>query len=65
MAHHNFVFSYETSSDHVFACSKCGLVLGFNKPGVGSPNADLAGDVPKPPLDAEHYVSECEVPDVP
>lgn len=63
MSHHNFVFAYETSADHVFECVKCGLILGFNKPGVGLPTAELGGDVPKPPLDAETYVSECEVTD--
>lgn len=61
MKTHNFVFSHETDSDHVFVCSKCGMELGFNKPEVGAPNADLSGEVPAIPLDADIYVTPCEV----
>jgi hypothetical protein len=61
MAHHDFVFSYETASDHVFTCSKCGVEIGFNKPGVGSPTADLSGPMPAFPTEGEAYVTPCEV----
>lgn len=61
MQTHSFVFSHESDTDHVFVCSKCGMELGFNKPGVGLPTADLSGGTPAPPLDAEIYVTPCEV----
>jgi hypothetical protein len=61
MASHNFVFSYETPSDHVFKCTKCDLELGFNKPGVGEPNAVLGGSEPAFPPEGEAYVTPCEV----
>jgi hypothetical protein len=61
MKTHNFEYSHETDTDHVFVCSKCGMELGFNKPGVGQPNADLSGDVPAIPEDSDIYVTPCEV----
>lgn len=61
MKTHSFVFSHETDSDHVFVCSKCGMELGFNKPGIGTPNADVSGEAPVPPEDADIYVPPCEV----
>lgn len=60
MGEHDFVYSHESAEDHVFACSKCGLELGFNKPGLGSPNADTSGPVPLPPPTANEYVPPCE-----
>ena len=61
MKTHDFVFSRETDSDHVFECSKCGMLLGFNKPEIGAPNADLSAPVPAIPADADIYVPPCEV----
>lgn len=59
MTAHAFVFSHETEADHVFACSICGTVIGFNKPGIGEPNAILTGETPMPPEDADKYVGPC------
>lgn len=56
---HQFVLTEETDTDHVFACSVCGVVVGFNKPGIGEPNADLSGPVPVPPADVDAYVTPC------
>lgn len=61
MAAHDWVFDHETATDHVFVCSKCGAVIGFNKPGIGTPNAILTGETPAPPEDADIYVGPCEV----
>jgi len=63
MAEHNFVFSHETEQDHIFACSKCGEYIGFNKPGVGLPNADLSGPEPSPPTNVDVFVTPCPVED--
>lgn len=60
MKTHDFVFSYEAETDHVFVCSKCGMELGFNKPGIGTPNADTSGETPAIPPDADVYVPQCE-----
>lgn len=61
MKTHDFVYSHETDLNHVFICSKCGMELGFNKPECGKPNADLSGEVPAIPVDADIYVTPCEV----
>lgn len=61
MKTHDFVFSLETDTDHIFVCSKCGMELGFNKPGIGTPNADLSGETPVIPECADIYVPPCEV----
>jgi hypothetical protein len=59
---HDFVFTSEDDVNHNFTCSKCGKKLDFNKPGIGTPNADLSGPVPQVPADADEYVTPCEVP---
>lgn len=56
---HTFAFTEETDSDHVFTCTICGVQLGFNKPGIGTPNAILTGETPAPPEDADSYVEPC------
>lgn len=56
---HAFVFSHETEADHVFVCSVCGTVIGFNKPGIGTPTADLSGETPAAPAIADEYVGPC------
>lgn len=56
---HAFVYDSETSDDHVFVCSKCGTMIQFNKPGVGTPNADLSGPTPVAPENVEDYVTPC------
>lgn len=56
---HTFVFLEETEQDHVFECSKCGTKIGFNKPGIGWPTADLSGPTPVPPYDVHVYVEPC------
>ena len=56
---HNFVFSHETDVDHVFMCSVCGIVIGFNKPGLGTPNAELVGETLVAPPIAYEYVGPC------
>lgn len=61
MASHAFEYQGEDEVNHNFTCTKCGARLDFNKPGVGTPNADLSGETPKPPADAENYISPCEV----
>lgn len=61
MAEHTFVFDSETATDHVFVCSKCGELCGFNKTGVGSPNADLSGPTPQFPAIGDLYVTPCPV----
>ena len=63
MALHTFAFKEETATDHVFECSKCGELCGFNKPGIGTPNADLSGTTPAFPVDGDHYVTPCPVED--
>lgn len=59
MQKHTWAFSHETATDHVFACSICGTVIGFNKPGIGEPTADLTGETPAPPPEADDYVGPC------
>lgn len=56
---HEFVFSLETETDHIFVCTICSAVIGFNKPGVGSPNAIVTEGDPLPPEDICHYVDPC------
>lgn len=56
---HEFVFDTETDQDHVFVCTKCGAAIGFNKPGIGVPTADVSGPTPAPPADVEDYVTPC------
>jgi len=58
---HAFVYDHDTTTDHVFTCTKCGAVIGFNKPGLGTPNAiDDNGTLVAPP-EAEEYVTPCTV----
>lgn len=62
MGDHVFVFINEDEVNHNFSCEKCGLNLGFNKPEIGAPNADLSGPVPVvTPQLADIYVPPCEV----
>lgn len=56
---HVWAFSHETENDHVFQCSVCGAFIGFNKPGIGTPNAVMVNDVLTPPEDADKYVDAC------
>lgn len=57
---HDFVFFEENDTNHVFVCSKCNTIVGFNKPGVGFPNAILTDDIPIPPSNVNQYVNPCE-----
>lgn len=56
---HSFVFDSETEQDHVFRCTVCGRLVGFNKPGIGEPNASESGGAWIPPADIENYVTPC------
>jgi hypothetical protein len=57
---HAFVLSGETDTDHVFTCLNCGAVLGFNKPGIGTPNAVEVEGQWQVPEGADAYVGPCE-----
>lgn len=59
---HDFIYQGEDEFNHNFTCTKCGTRLDFNKPGVGTPNADTSGSTPQVPVDAFEYVTPCEVP---
>lgn len=58
-AGHDFVYQGEDDLNHNFACSKCGDRVDFNKPGVGTPNADLSSGTPAFPPDGDNYTSPC------
>ena len=60
MADHAFYFSSEDESNHYFTCFKCGYVIGFNKPGIGEPCADLSGSEPVFPYGGEKHATPCE-----
>lgn len=56
---HSFVFDSETDTDHVFRCTACGRIIGFNKPEIGAPNALVVDGVIVPPPNVEDYVTPC------
>lgn len=59
---HEFALKEETETDVVFECSKCGMPVGFNKPGIGEP-APTKDDLGawQPPPDWHIYIDPCEV----
>lgn len=61
MVEHAFYFTHDDVSNHYFTCMKCGYVMGFNKPGVGEPTADLSSGEPEFPFGGEVYTSPCPV----
>lgn len=59
MAEHVFTFVEETEADHVFQCTRCLQLIGFNKPGIGTPNAIITEEGPQAPPEAHDYLTPC------
>ena len=56
---HTFEFSSETAVDVVFTCTKCGVVLGFNKAEASDPRATLVNGVWTHPENPDVWVGAC------
>lgn len=62
---HRFLIDSETKTDVLFVCQDCKALLGFNKPGFGTPSAVPLGLSWQLPDDAERYCSPCPGPSSP
>jgi len=56
---HNWAYSHEDGNDHVWKCTQCPAIIGFNKQGIGNPWASAT----EHPVDIDKYVEPNECPD--
>ena len=59
MMAHTLQFQEETAADVIFACSICGELIGFNKPGIGEPFPILVAGAWQPPENPDQWMSPC------
>lgn len=57
---HSLVFQEETATDVVFRCVHCNRIIGFNKPGVGEPAAELVDGQWAHPPNPDQWMELCD-----